>query len=308
MAAAQLSPEKKDGKSTSKITARVVPIIGTHANRGFICTALGVVVPGGAYISGNLPFCHPYAALLFWHNMDQMFNSELKSDRDLVSSLGFTSRMISMAISNLVNKPKRWGPGTDEATRSTRGKKSANTAAAHIIRTSAASEDLAYTAHKEAIVPITLTATPADLPGVMISASKIIQKGAQLAERYDWSYPFTTATDFQEKQRERRTPNQNYAVFECAEATAEPIKPVAKEPLPFEQAWEFLVKLVGGKKEAIAPVPTAKAAPPHAYTGTSQDGIKYMMTRKFNKSHFDKAVQEDDSDGECNLGEPVEDD
>lgn len=309
MAAAQLRPENNDDVH-SKISTRVIPIIGHIQTKAFVCTATGLICPGEAFFAGNLPFCSPFAALVFWVNIRSMASSTLDMDKKLVQRLGITPRLTSIAINALTNQ-KTLDEDLCEQQTPNRGKRSVHTAVTDILISAANKCSLAYAPTKQVVVPISLSADVEDLCDTLPHIRSMLEEGKDLMARFGWRYPSTTVEEYIQKQRDRRTPNDQYAIFECAESTDQPIKPVKKRTFPLEEALTFLKNLVGGEKNVMA-VPTENKQP-HAYTGISQDGIKYMATRKFRKEHLKKGEAEDDSDDEEvsleeNNSQPVDDD
>lgn len=326
MAAAQLEEKKKTNEpSTSKMGVRVVPIPAVSPSKGFVCTATGLIVPGRALFVGHLPFISPFAALVFFKNMEAIYKAKLESDVALVKHLGLTSRFISMCISRIVSPKYVNIELVDKETAGKRGKRSAHTEFATLCIEAAVQSGLAYNAGSPFFIPIATCINelaPADsYMECLRLINTLLQTGKGIEERFEWSIKTVTTEAYQNEQRTRRQPKP-FLVFKCAEETEKPHEVVIDKPSPFEDAFTFFKSLLG-KKGSYSAIDDPKAPAAKRFAGVAEDNTRYLCTNKYHKDHLAKfesssssssssspsltsSNDDDTSDGE--LSQPVEDD
>lgn len=322
MAAAQLEEKKKSNEpSTSKMGVRVVPIPAVSPAKGFVCTATGLVIPGRALFVGHLPFISPFAALVFFKNMDAIFKAKLDSDVALVKHLGLTSRFISMCISRVVSPKYVNIDKVDAETAGKRGKRSAHTEFATLCIEAAVQSGLAYTAGSPFFIPIAACINEDRPAESYIECLRLIcnllQAGRALEERFEWSIKPVTTDAYQKEQRDRRQPKP-FLVFKCADESTTPHEVVSEKPSPFEDAFEFFKNLLG-RKGSFSAIDDPKTPASKRFAGIAEDNTRYLCTNKYHKDHLARfqssssssssltsSNDDDTSDGE--LSQPVEDD
>lgn len=261
-----------------------------------------------------MPFISPFAALVFFKNMDAIYTGTLADDVALPKKLGLTSRFVRMCISRILDAENVDIEKVEEWTAGKRGKRSATTEFANIVSTAAVQSGLAYSAGSPFFVPIANCVNSESPVGSYTESlrliSKLLQTGSELEERFGWSISPKTCDEYQTSQRVRRQPKP-YLVFKCSEETNTPIEVVSKEPAPLEKALDFFKSLLG-KRGSFSAIDEPKQNAAKRYAGVSEQGTRYLCTNKYHKEHISSSSSSvltssnDDSDGE--LSQPVEDD